>query len=317
MNTQLLCERIGGELVESFHFREFMESMNALSDNTRRRYAYEVVRFLQYAHSNGARDPFDLDSRLVRSFQAEVYYRGSSKSTLASNSSSLRKYLLFMSRYGVDSKLAVSVGMTATRVPRKLPKVMKKAEVQSVLSNPSFGNEADVHRFRDRAVLEVLYGTGIRVSELCNLRFRSLDLKNRTLRVENGKGGRERIVLFGESAQKALEAYFLADRKCAQMSVSGKVTLGSGEISQEYVFLSSRGFRLDEREVRRILKRRGAIFGPHSFRHSFATHMLDGGADLRSVQELLGHRNLATTQIYTHVSKERLVEVHRQAHPRG
>tara|TARA_Y100000992_G_scaffold159006_1_gene106450 strand:- start:923 stop:1435 length:513 start_codon:yes stop_codon:yes gene_type:complete len=162
-------------------------------------------------------------------------------------------------------------------------------------------------KFRDDAILELLYGSGLRVSELCNLRFDQIDLKRKLLLIQ-GKGKKERLVPLSEKSYEALQLWFSHGRP---------KMMGSKE-DHGFVFINLRQKQITPRDVRRLLDRRSSMpVNPHALRHTFATHLLDGGADLREVQELLGHSDLSSTQIYTHVSKERLRTVHKQTHPRG
>jgi site-specific recombinase XerD len=201
------------------------------------------------------------------------------------------------------------VGLSAPSGDGRLPRVLRDDELHVLLDAPGAGVDGDPTgvRLRDDAVLEILYGSGLRVAELCGLRPDDLDLGARTVRVW-GKGSKQRIVPLSAPAVEAV-AGWLAD---------GRAELATPESPDDAVFLNRRGRRLSTRDVRRIVDRRAASpTHPHALRHTFATHLLDGGADLRAVQEMLGHADLGTTQHYTHVSKERLRNVLDATHPRA
>jgi integrase/recombinase XerC len=201
-----------------------------------------------------------------------------------------------------------ATGVRTPKTERKLPRHLRPGEVENLLEAPAA--RTDRLAVRDRALLELLYATGLRVGELCALDWRDIDLGGRVLRVM-GKGGKERMVPFGVPARDALYAWL--------REWEGLRTAAPGHA--EPVFLNARGGRLSARSVRRLLDRAvaeaslDASVSPHALRHTFATHLLEGGADLRAIQELLGHSSLATTQRYTHLDLERLMAVYRQAHP--
>ena len=202
-----------------------------------------------------------------------------------------------------------SVGLSAPSGDGRLPRVLRDDELASLLDRPPAAVDADPApvRLRDDAVLEILYGSGLRVAELCSLRPEDLDLAGQTARVW-GKGSKQRLVPLSGPAVEALEGWLR----------TGRPDLVSAETPPDAVFLNRRGRRLSPRDVRRIIDHRSASpTHPHALRHTFATHLLDGGADLRAVQELLGHADLGTTQHYTHVSKERLRNVLDATHPRA
>ena len=191
----------------------------------------------------------------------------------------------------------------------RLPRVLGRAEVEVLLERPPARVEGDdpARRQRDDAVLELLYGSGLRVSELCRLDLADLDLGRRRVTV-TGKGDKQRMVPLSEAAVESVRGWL----------GSGRAAMAGPETPPAAVFLNTRGRRATPRDVRRLLDRRSAHpTHPHALRHTFATHLLDGGADLRVVQELLGHASLQTTQVYTHVSKERLLQTHERTHPRA
>ncbi|MCB1005990.1 MAG: tyrosine-type recombinase/integrase [Acidimicrobiales bacterium] len=225
---------------------------------------------------------------------------------MARSASSLRRYFGWLRRSGrLDAD--PSAGLSAPKGEGRLPRVLADAEVTQLLDEPRRADDPPEIAARDLAVVELLYGSGLRVAELCGLRPDDLDLRRRRV-VVWGKGAKQRQVPLSPPAVEALDRW-LRD---------GRPGLAGPESPDDAVFLNRRGNRLTPRDVRRILDRRSTTpVHPHALRHTFATHLLDGGADLRAVQELLGHADLATTQLYTHVSKERLKSVFQATHPRA
>jgi integrase/recombinase XerC len=252
-----------------------------------------------------------LDLAVLRSWLAALRAEGRSRSTLARRSAAARTFTAWAARNGV---LSTDPGqrLVAPRQHRNLPAVLRPEQAAEALSAAALGAEqADPVALRDQAVVELLYATGVRVSELCGLDVDDVDYSRRVIRVL-GKGRRERTVPFGIPAERAL-------RRWQELGRPRLFSAGSGAA----FFLGSRGGRLDPRSARRTVHDAvstvsgAADIGPHGLRHSAATHLLEGGADLRSVQELLGHATLATTQLYTHVTVERLKAIHDQTHPRS
>ncbi|HYE97482.1 MAG TPA: tyrosine recombinase XerC [Planctomycetota bacterium] len=279
-----------------------------LSPHTCRAYEGDLRRFADFLGGEGALlDPVPGLPR-IRQFLAGLHASGYEKSSMARTLACLRTFY----DYGVrEGRLEVNP-MRAVRTPRldkKLPAFLDQDEVRRLLEAASGDAFFDL---RDRALLETIYGGGLRVSEATGLDLRDADLEE-AVAVVRGKGGKERLAPLGPAAAAALSAY-LPERARVLERLQRDV---------DALFLNKNGTRLDVRSVRRILDRRVARAGlrkavtPHTLRHSFATHLLDNGADLRAVQELLGHANLATTQIYTHVTTHRLKEVYDRAHPRA
>ena len=277
------------------------------SVHTVRAYAGDVRSLLQHAADAGVRSPDELDLALLRSWLARLRSTGAARTTLARRGSSARVFSAWASRRGLlpsDPGLLLAT----PRGTRRLPEVLRADEASCLVDRV---DGTDAQDLRDRAVLELLYATGVRVGELCGLDVDDVDGTRRVLRVL-GKGARERSVPYGEPAARAVSAWLQAGRPQWVTPASGPALL-----------LGRRGGRLGPRAVRTLVARRLADVpgapdvGPHGLRHSAATHLLEGGADLRSVQELLGHASLATTQIYTHVSGERLRSSYAQAHPRA
>jgi integrase/recombinase XerC len=266
---------------------------------TRRAYVSDVTLFAEWMSRSGVEGPAGVDRLQLRRYLAFLGTRRLARASIARKAAALRCYFAWQVRQGhLDSDPARS--LRAPSGGGRLPRVLSSGEVSSLLDVPS-GTAVDR---RDVAVLELLYAAGLRVSELCGLDRSDIDLHGRTVTVL-GKGGKQRRVPIHNAAVDALAAWFDGGRD----ELDGP---------SEAAFVNRRGARLGPRDVRRILDRRSASpTHPHALRHTYATHLLDGGADLRVVQELLGHASLATTQVYTHVSKERLRAVYGDTHPRA
>jgi len=247
-----------------------------------------------------------VELRHLRAHLAHRLEDGVARRTQARALSAMRTFFRFLKRTGAIAE-DPSAGLRSPRLGRQLPEVISVREAAEGLERPSLHSPLGL---RDRALLELLYGAGLRVSEAAGLAVRDVDLERREVRVL-GKGRRERIVPIGGAAVRAIERYLRA----------GRPYLAGAGGAQAALFLNRRGTGLGQRGIRRRvvlwLGRPGRRIGPHTLRHAFATHLLEGGADLRSVQELLGHKSLRTTQIYTHVSRARLKAVYDQTHPRS
>ncbi|GHF62847.1 integrase/recombinase XerC [Amycolatopsis bartoniae] len=290
-----------------------------LSEHTVRAYVGDVVSLLGFLHQDhGADDDRSalagLDVAVLRAWLAHQHGSGASRTTLARRSAAARTFTAWARRQGA---LEVDPGarLVSPRTHRTLPAVLRPDEAGEVLRASSTGAaELDPQGMRDHAVLELLYATGVRVSELCGLDVDDVDFGSRVVRVL-GKGGKERVVPFGVPAERALRSWLEIGRP-AMVASAAKADAAA-------LFLGVRGGRMDPRAVRRLVHEAvesvpgAADMGPHGLRHTAATHLLEGGADLRSVQELLGHATLATTQLYTHVTVERLKAIHDRAHPRA
>jgi integrase/recombinase XerC len=290
------------------------------SQHTVRAYTGDVVSLLDHLARRGASELAELDLPALRSWLARLRSTGVAPTTLARRAATARVFTAWAHRTGL---LSTDPGqlLGSPRVPRELPAVLRVDQAAEALaagpaSDTGPGRHFDDHveqaiALRDQLILELLYATGVRVSELCGLDLDAVDRERRLVRVF-GKGGKERSVPYGVPAERALTEYLELGRPTLVTAESGASLL-----------LGVRGRRIDPRGVRRVVHARLAAvsdapdLGPHGLRHSAATHLLEGGADLRSVQELLGHATLATTQVYTHVSVERLRAAYRQAHPRA
>jgi integrase/recombinase XerC len=291
--------------------REFLRHLGGernLSPHTVRAYQGDLLRFAAFMGGElGLVDrPPDLSA--LRRFLAELQAGGYQRTSIARLLACLRTFYDYFLRAGRIAKNPVR-SVRTPRLEKKLPGVLDEAEMKRLLEAVSGDGFSDL---RDRAILETLYGGGLRVSELAGLDLGDVQLEEGTALVR-GKGGKERLAPLGGAAASAITAW-LPDR-ATLLERLGRST--------DAVFLNKNGTRLDVRSVRRLLNARAALAGlgkavtPHSLRHSFATHLLNAGADLRAVQELLGHASLTTTQIYTHVTTHRLKEVYDRAHPRA
>jgi integrase/recombinase XerC len=277
-----------------------------VSPQTVRAYLADTWSLLLSATKRGARTPEDLDLDVLRSWLAEGQRRGLARSTTARHVAAVRALTSWAHR---TSWVSTDAGarLAAPRAAKRLPRVLTVTQAAALMTAPQ-GEGAEA--LRDRALLELLYATGCRIAELCALDLRDLDPARRTV-VVMGKGSRPRAVPYGPPSARALDAWLQR----------GRVVL-VGRASGAALFLGARGARLDQRVARRVVDRAARSVGlphtaPHGLRHAAATHLLEGGADLRSVQETLGHASLATTQIYTHVSAERLRLAYERAHPRA
>jgi len=287
-------------------FLQVMAGEYSASPHTVAAYGRDLRQFEQFLTSRGLTQWAGVTASLARQYLADLGRRYARR-TIARKLSAVRSFYRFLFREGKVSRNPLVI-IAAPKAHRRLPKVLSPDEVRAVLHAPDTSTPLGL---RDRALFEVLYATGMRVGELTTLRTKALTWDGE-LRV-TGKGRKERIVLLGDAAEQALRRYLTL----------GRQALLRARIDPGIVFLNARGSALSDRGVRVIVDRhiRGVAFdrhiSPHVLRHTFATHLLDGGADLRVVQELLGHSSLATTQIYTHVSRDWLKRVYDRTHPRA
>jgi integrase/recombinase XerC len=275
----------------------FVQSLTAAAPTTVDAYRRDLDGFVEWAERASIDDPAQVDRKTLRRYLAYLGTRRYAKRSIARKASTLRRYFGWLARTAV-LPADPSAGLSAPSGAGRLPRVLKADELATLLDDPPAAIDGDSPeiRLRDDAVLELLYGSGLRVSELCGLRPGDVDLRAGTVTVW-GKGSKQRQVPITPPAADALRA----------LAPTG-----------DAVFVNGRGKRLTPRDVRRIIDRRApSPTHPHALRHTFATHLLEGGADLRVVQELLGHADLATTQRYTHVSRERLRSVYEATHPRA
>ncbi len=297
---------------ELHEFLEDLEHRRGVSPNTVKSYRSDIEQFTRFlAEDWGIREERvrskNVDTLALRSFLAHLHQKGTARSSIARKLAALRTFFRYLVREGrLLSNPTRS--LVTPRLDKKLPARLEITEVERLLECPDTSRPLGR---RDRAILELIYATGVRVSELVGLDRSSVEIDPMLVRVL-GKGRKERIVPFGEPAAEALERY-LRDRPAL-------VRKGSGT---DALFLNARGERLTERSIHRLSRKylnqtclRTGL-SPHSLRHAFATHLLERGADLRSIQELLGHASLSTTQKYTHLTKEQLVKVYEKTHPKA
>jgi site-specific recombinase XerD len=285
---------------------EFGASLTSLAPSTVEAYRRDVGAFVEWAGRLGLSGPAEVDRRVIRRYLAYLGTMRRSSRTVARSLSSLRRWFGWLRRSGAVAG-DPTAGLVAPKGEARLPRVLRADELHQLLDEPPASADAEpAVRIRDDAVLELLYGSGLRVSELCGLRPGDVDLARATVTVW-GKGSKQRIVPMSAPAVASVARW-----------LDGVRELLAGPDAAGRLFVNRRGRPLTPRDARRLLDRRSvAPTHPHALRHTFATHLLDGGADLRVVQELLGHADLTTTQLYTHVSRERLRRVVDATHPRG
>lgn len=283
----------------------FVASLTGRSPSTREAYARDVAQFVDWCDRAHVVGPDAIDRTLMRRYLASLQNRALARRSIARKASSLRAYTKWLHRRGV---LATDPGRALHAPPghARLPRVPRPDDAARVVDIEPSG---DPLARRDHALLELLYGAGLRVSEACTLKMVDVDLDRRLVTVL-GKGAKVRRVPIGEPAALAIDDWLR----------HGRPALATPE-SPDTVFLNRRGGATGPRDVRRLLEARplpdGQVLHPHALRHAYATHLLEGGADLRTVQELLGHADLSTTQVYTHVTRDRLRTVYESAHPRA
>lgn len=291
----------------SFGLDGFARSLAGSSRATREAYTRDVAGFVEWLGRLGVDDPASVDRLLLRRYLAYLATRRYAKRSLARKASALRSYFAWLKRSGLVTDDPAR-RLVAPSGESRLPRVLSGSEIEELLEGAraaSDGEEAAT-RLRDDALLELLYGSGLRVGELCGLVPADIDLASRSVTVW-GKGQKQRRVPISEPAAEALVAYI----------ERGRPALCEGA-ALDALFVNARRHPMTARDVRRVLDRRSPVpTHPHALRHTYATHLLDNGADLRVVQELLGHASLRTTEVYTHVSTERLVGAYRAAHPRA
>ena len=282
-------------------FLNYCRVEKGLAANTLESYLFDLTKFTDFSGGSA------LDTGQVDRYLSSLHKTGLAPRSIARHQATLRNFFRFLVAEG---RLAndVEVSQTSLKTSRTLPKYLNQQELEALMQAPDAAKAAGL---RDRAMLELLYATGLRVSELCGLELAAIDRESGLLRV-TGKGNKQRIVPYGESAAEALDMYLRA----------GRPGLLKGRASA-YVFVTNRGSSMTRQCFWTLLNGYGRKAGvrrhltPHVIRHSFATHLVEGGADLRSVQVMLGHADISTTQIYTHVAQRRLRDVVEQHHPRA
>lgn len=307
-STQAMHEALPTPMREAAdEFAHHLSHVEGRSANTVRAYVADLVSLLDHATRMGHGAPGELDLVSIRSWLAKQRTMGAVRTTLARRTAAARTFSAWAHRTGLIAT-DVAAQLATPKAHRELPGVLRADQAAALLAAP--GPDTSPLTLRDRALLELLYATGARISEICGLDTGQVDHGRRLVRVL-GKGGKERSVPYGIPAQRAVDDWLRHGRPVLARRAAGAALL-----------VGARGGRLQATIARRIVSGYARAAGlprtsPHGLRHSAATHLLEGGADLRSVQELLGHASLATTQIYTHVSVERLRAAYRQAHPRA
>jgi integrase/recombinase XerD len=279
-----------------------------LSENTVASYRNDITKFIEFAESKNVKDASDVEYSLIAKYFELQKQNGIQTSTNARYLSSLKSFFtyLYQNKYILKNP---AENISASRTTRKLPSVLSLDEINKILDA---ANQTDKLGLRNRALLETFYSCGLRVSELISLKINDMFLEEEIIRI-TGKGSKQRVVPIGSSAVDWLTKYMLHARP--HLEIKGK--------SLNYVFLNPRGTKLSRMGIWKIVDKFVKAAGiekevhPHTFRHSFATHLIEGGADLRAVQEMLGHADISTTQIYTHIDREYIKQVHKEYHPRG
>lgn len=288
------------------NFLTFLEVERGVSRNTILSYRRDVKKFAEYLASSG-KDLASLDREDILEFMMGLKDKGLSATTIARNLAALKTFWKFLVAEQVIRENVAAVVETP-KTWKNIPDVLSKEEVEKLLDAPP---RNELSGIRDKAILELMYATGLRVSEVKDLKKANVNLEAGFVKC-SGKGGKERIVPLGKYAERAVREY--VDRVRAKLA---------GKSGSEHLFLSRLGRHLSRQSVWKMIRKYAAVSGvkkhitPHTLRHSFATHLLDGGAELRGVQEMLGHADISTTQVYTHVSKDKLRKVHEKYHPRA
>lgn len=292
-----------------YMFKKYLQIEKNASEHTVKSYIKDLEEFILFMETEGLKNLEDIDQHFTRLFLTELYEKKLSRRTVSRKISSLRGFFRFLEREEITS-VNPFVSLTQPKKSQPVPGFLYKEEVNALFE---VNDLTDPLGQRDQAILETLYGAGLRVSETAGLTLSRIDFEVGSMLV-NGKGGKERYVPFGQYAHTALERYISEGRVMLSQKANEKT---------DRVFLNARGTALTERGIRMILKKmvdKTALsihVHPHKLRHTFATHLLNEGADLRSVQELLGHSSLSSTQIYTHVTKDQLRKVYMNSHPRA
>ena len=306
MATKKKAQRGAEDLIKEF--QDYLLVERGLSENSIFAYSYDVKKFLDFlSKMPKAKSIHDVVPADIVSFLKDQQSKNISTRSRARELAALRQFYGYQRDAG-RIKVNPADKVEPPEITRSLPDYLTVAEIKSLFS---VFDENDPFEIRDRAIFEMMYSSGLRISETCTMLYRDMDIDNLMITVR-GKGGRERLIPFGEQSKQIIEDYLNHSRE-----------LILKERKSEYMFISKKGEHLNRKSVWRLLKKYIARTGitktvtPHTFRHSFATHLLENNADLRSVQELLGHLDIATTQIYTHMAASQLKEVHRKHHPRG
>lgn len=299
----------------------FTTSLGSSASATVAAYRTDLDGLTEWFERAGLRGPDEVDRRWVRRYLSSLTTRGYRPSSIARKASTFRRYFRWLTQVGALSQ-DPTVGLSAPRGPRRLPRVLSESEVAHLIGSPSDrsvpptpGTLAEAIEQRDLCLVELLYGSGLRAAEVCGLQIGNLEDGGSRLRVW-GKGAKQRMVPVSEPASDALTVWLSNGRALLVDLAPPEHRLSDRD--DDPIFVNRRGRELSPRDLRRIIDTRSSRpTHPHEVRHTFATHLLEGGADLRVVQELLGHEDLSTTQLYTHVTKDRLRQVFDSAHPRA
>ena len=299
------------KLIESFlHYLKFQKNYSPHTVTSYRRDLFAFDDYLTRGNKSDSPDLASIDHISIRDFLTHLHRNGNGKSSIARKLGAIRSFFKYLYREGEISSNPARLVRTP-RLSQKKPRFLSVQEVEEILELPSRKTDLGI---RDRAILELLYGSGTRISELVSMNLSDISLNDRLVKVY-GKGKKERLVPFGKKAQQAVQDYLLRRRALLRHKKT------TGETNA--LFLNFRGSRLSARSIQRNLTQyitraaRLVNVHPHLFRHSFATHLLNNGADLRCIQELLGHENLSTTQQYAHVSVRSLLKIYRSSHPKA
>jgi integrase/recombinase XerC len=307
---------------------DHLQFERGLSAHTVQAYRNDVSSLATFL-ARGGRSLLDADHAVLRRWLAQLRTRGYARSSLHRKAAAVRTFYVWATRRGLVAANPAAL-LSGPSPASRLPTVLKAGEAELLATAPAVAGRAradtkdvgEPRLLRDRAALELLYGCGLRVAELCGLNVEDVDLEGQRVRVM-GKGGKERVVPMGDFAAQALREYLRFGRGFLAPPVEGSGSQFSDPTVQSALFFNRRRKRMGARDARAMVRRyvdgvlQGRKVSPHTLRHSFATHLLEGGADIRTVQDLLGHASLATTQRYTHVSRGRLFEAYRQSHPRA
>ena len=291
-------------------FLDHLAGARRASVHTVAAYRNDLSDFLGFLDRLGRRVA-DVDHRVLRAYLANLDTRGLARGSIRRRASAIRSFYRFLHREEVVDANPTE-GLSLPKARPRLPRVLKAVEVGRMLDaaeRRTTADEAPPEAWRDLALVELLYDAGLRAGEACGLKFADVDLDEGWLRVEQGKGGRDRVLPLAAPASAAISLYLARARD----------EIASRGLGTDALFLNTRGKPMTTRDVRRVVARlgEGRPVWPHLLRHSFATHLLEGGADLRTVQELLGHTDVGSTQVYTHVTRERLRSVYDATHPRA
>jgi len=307
---------------DGWRLAAFELSLTSVGQSTRQAYLSDLAAFIEWAERGGHQGPERIDRRTLRRYLSYLTTRVSeagrpyARRTIVRKVSSLRRYFAWALRGGlveVDPAIRLSGGGAKGRLPR----VLSSTDLAALLEPVPPSDAAQIPWFRrDQALIELLYGSGLRVSELCGLDLGDVHEQNRTV-IVTGKGNKQRQVPVSGPSLTAVREWLDHGRPAALVATA-EIASRKGHRPGAAMFVNSHGNRMSPRDVRRVIDERSlSPTHPHALRHTYATHLLDGGADLRAVQELLGHASVGTTQVYTHVSKERLRAVHEETHPRA